>query len=116
KFTGRTVCAGILVPETRRDLKIFVKAGHHKQLLELLRRLRQRVKLALMLSGGNNIIPCALRRRAGQDRRRDLRKAKTFHLFAQERNNLTSKQDVIVNRLVSEIQKTVGKAYIFPRF
>merc|ERR1711916_334398 len=45
EFAGATVSARILIAETWRDLEIAVKAGHHEQLFELLRRLRQRVEL-----------------------------------------------------------------------
>ena len=45
EFTRRPVGAGILIAKTRRNLKIFVKTRHHQQLLKLLRRLRQGIKL-----------------------------------------------------------------------
>src|SRR6185437_11476441 len=48
KLARRAVGAARLVAEARRDLEIAVEAGHHQQLLELLRRLRQRVELAGM--------------------------------------------------------------------
>ena len=44
----RTIRPRVFITEARRDLEILVKAGHHDQLLELLRRLRQRIKLARM--------------------------------------------------------------------
>ena len=46
EFARRTVGAAVLVAETRRDLEIAVEARHHDQLLELLRRLRQRIELS----------------------------------------------------------------------
>ncbi len=48
EFAGRTVGARVLVAEAGRDLEIAVEARHHDELLELLRRLRQRVELARM--------------------------------------------------------------------
>ena len=69
EFAGAAVAAGVLVAEARGDLEIAVEARHHQQLLELLRSLRQRIKLARMISGRNKIVSCTLRRRAGQDRR-----------------------------------------------
>ena len=44
ELSGRTVGACILIPETGSDLEIPVESGDHQQLLELLRRLRKRVK------------------------------------------------------------------------
>ena len=46
ELAGRAVGAGVLVAEAGRDLEVAVEAGDHQQLLELLRRLRQRVELA----------------------------------------------------------------------
>ncbi len=48
EFARRAVGARVLVAEARRDLEIAVEARHHDELLELLRRLRQRVELAGM--------------------------------------------------------------------
>ena len=39
------IAAQVLVAEAARDLEVAVVAGDHQQLLELLRRLRQRVEL-----------------------------------------------------------------------
>ena len=46
ELAGRPIGPRIFVAEARRDLKIAIEARHHQQLLELLRRLRQRVELA----------------------------------------------------------------------
>jgi hypothetical protein len=43
---GESVGAAILVAETGRDLEISIEAADHQELLELLRRLRQRVKFS----------------------------------------------------------------------
>ena len=45
------VGAQVLVAEAARDLEVALEAGHHQQLLELLRRLRQRVELAAVQRG-----------------------------------------------------------------
>ena len=42
------VCPEVLVAETLDDLQVTVKSGHHQQLLECLRGLRQGVKLAVV--------------------------------------------------------------------
>ena len=46
ELARRAVGARVLVAEARRDLEVAVEARDHDQLLELLRRLRQRVELA----------------------------------------------------------------------
>ena len=61
KFSRRTVRPRILIPEARRNLEIFVKAGYHQKLLVLLRRLRQCVEFSLKFTRGNNIVSRTLR-------------------------------------------------------
>ena len=48
ELARRAVGAGVFVPEARCDLEVAIKAGHHDQLFELLRRLGQRIELARM--------------------------------------------------------------------
>src|SRR3546814_1182080 len=63
------VGAQILVAEAAGDLVVAVEARHHQQLLEQLRRLRQRKELAGMRARRHQIVARAFRRRLGQDRR-----------------------------------------------
>ena len=72
ELAGRAVGARVLVAEARRDLEIAVEARDHQQLLELLRRLRQRVELAGMHARRHQEVARALGRRRGQDRRLEL--------------------------------------------
>ena len=46
ELAGRAVGARILIAKAWRDLEVAVEAGDHDQLLELLRRLRQRVEFS----------------------------------------------------------------------
>ena len=116
EFAGRAVRTRVLIAEAGRNLEIFIEAGGHQQLLELLRCLRQRIELALMLAGGNDIIARALRRRAGEDRRGDLRKAELLHFAAQKADDLGSKEDIIVHPLITQIEKAVFQAHLLARF
>ena len=75
ELAGRAVGAGVLVAEARRDLEVAVEAGDHDQLLELLRRLRQRVELARVQARRHQEVARALRRGRGQDRRLELEEA-----------------------------------------
>ncbi len=45
EFSGQPVSTRVFVPEARCDLEVAVEARHHDELLELLRRLRQRIEL-----------------------------------------------------------------------
>jgi hypothetical protein len=69
EFARATVGAGILVAEAGRDLEIAIEARDHQQLLEHLRRLRERVEFAGMDAARHQIVARALGARRGQDRR-----------------------------------------------
>ena len=88
KLPRGTVGSGVLIPETGRDLKIFIKSRCHQQLFVLLGRLGQRIKFPFVFSGRHNIISCPLRRGSGKDRCLDLQKTKFLHLFPQKTDNL----------------------------
>src|SRR5439155_7559334 len=75
----RAVGAARLVAEARRDLKIAVETGHHQQLLELLRRLRQGVKFSGMKAARDKKVARSLGRAGGQDRRLKLGEALLDH-------------------------------------
>ena len=76
ELTGAAVGAGRLVPEAGGDLEIAVEARDHRQLLELLRRLRQRVEFSRMQPRGHQEVPRPFRARRRQDR--GLKFAKTL--------------------------------------
>jgi len=112
ELAGRAVGARVLVAEARRDLEIAVKAGHHQQLLEELRCLRQRVELAVVNAARHQIVACALRRAARQDRRLVFVEAVRFHRLAQERDDLRAQQNVGVDALAAQVQKAVFQAQV----
>ncbi len=60
---GLTVGPEILVAEASHDLEIAVVTGHHKQLFERLRRLRQRIELIGVHAAGHDEVARALGRR-----------------------------------------------------
>ena len=64
EFARAAVGAGVLVAEAGRDLEIAVEAGDHQQLLEHLRRLRERVEFARMDPARHEIVARALGRDA----------------------------------------------------
>ncbi len=66
------VGAEVLVAVAARDLEVALQAADHQQLLEQLRRLRQRIPVAGLQPGRDQEVPGALRRRAGHGRRLDL--------------------------------------------
>ena len=72
---GLPIGAQILVAEAADDLEVAIDARDHQDLLEDLRRLRQREELARMHAARHEIVARALGRRLGQDRRLDLEEA-----------------------------------------
>ena len=72
---GLAVGAEVLVAEAARDLEVALEAADHQQLLEELRRLRQRVPGAAHEPARHEEVARALGRRAGHDRRLDLEEA-----------------------------------------
>ncbi len=83
------VGAKILVAETPANLKVAVHVGNHQDLLEDLRRLRQRVELPVMNAARHQAIARAFGRRARQHRRFDLEKAQLVERLA----NLEERRD-----------------------
>jgi hypothetical protein len=83
KLARRTVRPGILVPETRRNLEVPVEPGDHKELLELLRRLRKREKFAGMQPGRHEEVACAFGAGTGEDRRLELVESQSSQLLTQ---------------------------------
>ena len=78
--------AQVLVAETACNLVVAVKARHHQQLLEQLRRLRQGVELARMHTARHQVVARALRGCLGQDRRLDILKSTPIQVMAQGGN------------------------------
>ncbi len=60
ELARRAVGARVLVAEARRDLEVAVEARDHQQLLEHLRRLRERVELARMDPARHQVVARAL--------------------------------------------------------
>ena len=82
---GLAVGARVLVAEAAGDLVVALEAGDHQQLLEQLRRLRQRVEGALLEAAGDEEVAGALRGRAGQHRRLDVEEALAVEELAHRR-------------------------------
>ena len=107
ELAGRAVGARILVAKARRDLEIAVEARHHDQLLELLRRLRQRVELARMEARRHQIVARAFGRRRGQDRRLELEEALLLHPPPQRIDDRAALHDVVVQMLATQVEEAV---------
>ena len=107
---GLAVGAQILVAEAARDLEVLIVAGDHQQLLELLRRLRQRVELAGVDAAGHQVIARALGRGLDQDRRLDLQEAFAIEEIADELDHAVAQDQVLLHALAPQIEVAILQA------
>ena len=107
------VGAQILIAEAARDLKIAVEARDHENLLEDLRRLRQRVELARMHAAGHQKIARAFRRDLGQNRRLDLQKALVAQALADGQRNVVAQAEVALHLRPAQVDVAVFEPDFF---
>ncbi len=81
------VGAQILVPPAGRDLVVAVEPADHAELLEDLRRLREREEAARLKTHGHDEVARALRRPARHARRPDVDEAETVHRPSDRRDD-----------------------------
>ena len=93
-----------LVSETARDLHVTIEAGDHQDLLEDLRRLRQRVELARMHARRHQEVARAFRRGLGQDRRLDLVETFLVEVLAQRHRDAVAQADVVLQLRPAQIE------------
>ncbi len=101
------VGAQILVAEAPCNLKIPVEARDHQDLLEDLRRLRQRIELAGMHAAGHQKIARALGRGLGQDRGFDLEEALLAQALANGQRDLVAQAEVVLHLGPAQIDVAV---------
>ena len=81
---GLAIGAEVFVAEASRDLEVALDTGHHQQLLEQLRRLRQRVPRTWLQPDGDQEVAGALRCRLRQVRRLDVEEVVLGHDLADD--------------------------------
>ena len=104
------VGAQVLVAEAAGDLVVAVDAGHHQQLLEQLRALRQGVERTRLLAAGDDELAGALRRRRHQHRRLDLDEALLLHRPADRRVGGRADAQVALHALATDVEVAVLEA------
>ncbi len=110
---GLAVGAQVFVAEAAHDLEVLVEARDHQDLLEHLRRLRQRVKLAGMHAAGHQIIARALGRGARHERRLDFVEALRVQVFADGDRHLVPQLDVVLHLRPAQIEVAILQAHFF---
>src|SRR5699024_2467402 len=108
---GLAVGSQILVAEAARDLVIAVQAGHHQELLEQLRRLRQRIEAAGLYAAGHQIVTRALGRGAGQDRRLGVDEIARVEKLPDRTGQLRAQPEVALQARTAKIEKAILQAH-----
>ena len=110
------VGAQILITETAGNLEIPFHAGDHQQLFQLLRRLRQGIKTALLQAAGHQIIPRPLRRAFNQDGRLNFQKAPGIEKIPDILDYLMAQHQVALHLRPAQIQIAVLQPQAFLGF
>ena len=113
ELTRQAVSTRVFIAETRRNLKIAVKARHHQELLILLRRLRQSIKLAGVNTRWHQKVPRALWRGSCENGGLKLVKAQSRHALAHICHHFGAGDNVVMQTLAAQIQKAIFKAGFF---
>ena len=107
ELAGAAVTARVLIAEAGGNLEVAVKACGHKQLLELLRRLRQSIELAGVLSRGDKIVARALGGGCGEYRGGYLKEAVLGHRLTQGGDNVAAQNDILLDGGISQVEVAV---------
>ena len=98
------------VAEAARDLVVAVEAGHHQDLLEQLRRLRQRVELARVHSRRHQEVARALGRGLGEDGRFDVLETTRVQPAAQRLHQLDAGAHHLLHFRAAQVEVAVLEA------
>jgi hypothetical protein len=108
---GLAVSTQVFVAEALGDLVITIKASDHQQLLEQLRRLRQREEHAVVHAAGHQVVArafgCALR----EHRRLDVDEALLVEELAHLDRHLVAHHQVLLHLRPAQVQHAVRQAH-----
>ncbi len=107
------VGALILIAETAGDLEVAIEAADHEDLLEDLRRLRQRVELARVDAAGNEKIAGALGRGLCEDGRLDFEESLRTEALADCARDFMTQPEVALHLDATQVDVAVFQADFF---
>jgi len=107
---GLAVGPQVLVAEALGDLVVAVEARHHQELLEQLRRLRQREEHAVVHAAGHQVVARALRRALGEHRRLDVDEALAVEVLAHLQRSLVTQHQVLLHLRAAQVEHPVRQA------
>ena len=103
----------VFIAEALDDLVVAIEAGHHQQLLEQLRGLRQGVELALVHPARHQVVTGPFRRRLGQHGGLDVEEALLVHEAAHEGAGLGTGLQVLGHLGATQVQVAILEADLF---
>ena len=110
---GLAVGAQVLVAEALHDLEVPVGAGDHQDLLEQLRRLRQREELSRMHAAGHQVVARALGRGLAQNRRLDLPEAVGVEILPDRHRHAVPQAQVALQARAAQIEVAIAQPHVF---
>ncbi len=111
---GLAVRALVLVAKAPSDLVVALEATHHEELLEELRRLRQRIEGSGLTPRGDQEVAGAFRRRAREDGSLDLKEALRVEELAHRPSYCRPGCDGALERLTAEVEIAMAKSHLLP--
>jgi hypothetical protein len=105
-----TVGAQVFVAEALDDLVVAVEVGDHQQLLEQLRRLRQREELAGVGARRHEVIARAFRRALGEHRRFDVDEAQRVQILAHFHRDAVAQTQVVLHLRTAQVEHAMREA------
>ena len=106
---GGAVGAQVFVAVAAGQLEIAVQSGHHQQLFELLRRLRQRVGLARVVTAGHHEVARALGRALDQRGRLQFQEVALPQELAHQARDLEPQFRQFAHPLASQVEVAMGQ-------
>ena len=110
---GLAVGAQILVAEALDDLVVAIETGHHQELLEQLRRLRQRVELAVVDARGHQELARTLGSALVQERCFDIDEAALVQILARGGRHPGAQHKVPGHLRTAQVEIAVFQAHLF---
>ena len=108
-----TVGTQVFIAEAFDDLIVAVEAGHHQQLFEQLRRLRQRVEFAFVHAGRHEVIAGAFRGGFSQHRGFDVEEAMVVHKAAHKAGNFRAGFQALRHLRTTQVEVAVFQTRFF---
>ena len=107
---GLPIGAQILVAKTAHDLVVTIEPGHHQQLFEDLRRLRQRKKLARVCAAWNDVVASPFGRCPRQHRRFHIDKTVAVEEVAHRPGDFVPQHQIRRHVVASQVEVAIFQA------